>query len=228
MIILFFYFIIFCCFFNFSLKKHFIILLLRLELILITIFIFLINKNLFLLAIILLSLGACEGALGLSLLIMLSSIKNKFFINSFFISKMLKSLMICLSTCLAFNFPVESLSILFIFILLNYNMRGFFYQNTLIDHLNCNLVTLSFFIIVLCILTNSKLSFLKKYLICNLILLLFLITSFISKNLIFFFILFEASLIPLFFLILGWGYQPERLQSSIYFLFYTYLGHYLS
>ena len=87
MIILFFYFIIFCCFFNFSLKKHFIILLLRLELILITIFIFLINKNLFLLAIILLSLGACEGALGLSLLIMLSSIKNKFFINSFFISK---------------------------------------------------------------------------------------------------------------------------------------------
>ena len=87
MITLYFYFIIFCCFFNFSLKKHFIVLLLSLELILITIFTILVTKNLFLLGLILLSLGACEGALGLSLLIMLSRIKNKFFINTFYISK---------------------------------------------------------------------------------------------------------------------------------------------
>ena len=137
---------------------------------------------------------------------------------------MLKSLVICLSTCLSFSYPVESLCILFIMLLLNYNVTGLNYQNIINDHLSCNLVILSFFIIVLCVLTNRKLSAIKKYLICNIILLLFLISSFLSKNLLFFFILFEASLIPLFFLILGWGYQPERLQSSIYFLFYTLFG----
>ena len=83
---------------------------------------------------------------------------------------------------------------------------------------------LTLFIIILCILTNRKLSQDKKYLLCNIFLLVFLLFSFLSKFLIFFFILFEASLIPLFLLIMGWGYQPERLQSSIYFLFYTLFG----
>jgi len=63
------------------------VLLLSLELILITIFIILIIKNFFLLSLVLLSLGACEGALGLSLLISLSRIKNKHFVNRFFLAK---------------------------------------------------------------------------------------------------------------------------------------------
>merc|ERR1739838_549731 len=45
-----------------------------------------------------------------------------------------------------------------------------------------------------------------------------------GKTLLYFFLLFETSLIPLFLVILGWGYQPERLQSSLYFLFYTLFG----
>jgi len=47
----------------------------------------LILKNLFILGLIIISLGACEGALGLSLLINLSSIKNEFFLNRFNIIK---------------------------------------------------------------------------------------------------------------------------------------------
>jgi NADH-ubiquinone oxidoreductase chain 4 len=35
---------------------------------------------------------------------------------------------------------------------------------------------------------------------------------------------FESSLIPTVFLILGWGYHPERLQAGIYILFYTLLA----
>jgi NADH-ubiquinone oxidoreductase chain 4 len=31
-------------------------------------------------------------------------------------------------------------------------------------------------------------------------------------------------LIPILFLILGWGYQPERVQAGIYLLFYTLLA----
>jgi len=36
-----------------------------------------------------------------------------------------------------------------------------------------------------------------------------------------FYVSFEASLIPTLVLILGWGYQPERIQAGTYFIFYT-------
>jgi NADH-ubiquinone oxidoreductase chain 4 len=36
-----------------------------------------------------------------------------------------------------------------------------------------------------------------------------------------FYLFFERSLIPTLLLILGWGYQPERLQAGVYLLFYT-------
>ena len=137
---------------------------------------------------------------------------------------MLKSLLFCVSTCLAFNFPLERSIIVYLCIILNYNLKGISYYNTIIDNLRCNLVVLSYIVVLLCILTNNKFSYIKKYLLCNTVLLIFLVTSFFSKNLLIFFVLFESSLVPLFFLILGWGYQPERLQSSIYFLFYTLLG----
>ena len=50
---------------------------------------------------------------------------------------------------------------------------------------------------------------------------LILFIAFISSNLFIFFIFFEASLIPTIFLIIGWGYQPERLQAGIYLMLYT-------
>jgi len=55
-------------------------------------------------------------------------------------------------------------------------------------------------------------------------LLLILVLSFSSLNLISFYFFFEASLIPTLLIIIGWGYQPERLQAGIYFLFYTLLA----
>jgi NADH-ubiquinone oxidoreductase chain 4 len=39
-----------------------------------------------------------------------------------------------------------------------------------------------------------------------------------------FYLFFESSLIPTLLLILGWGYQPERLQAGVYLLFYTLLA----
>jgi NADH-ubiquinone oxidoreductase chain 4 len=35
---------------------------------------------------------------------------------------------------------------------------------------------------------------------------------------------FESRLIPTLFLILGWGYQPERVQAGIYLLFIIFSG----
>jgi NADH-ubiquinone oxidoreductase chain 4 len=53
------------------------------------------------------------------------------------------------------------------------------------------------------------------------LLLLVLVLCFTSKNLLSFYIYFEASLIPTILLILIWGYQPERLQARIYLIVYT-------
>nr|YP_009227637.1 NADH dehydrogenase subunit 4 [Gryllotalpa unispina]AGO20452.1 NADH dehydrogenase subunit 4 [Gryllotalpa unispina] len=54
-----------------------------------------------------------------------------------------------------------------------------------------------------------------------LMLLMFLLLSFSSVSLFGFYLFFESSLIPTLFLILGWGYQPERLQAGVYLMFYT-------
>jgi len=48
-----------------------------------------------------------------------------------------------------------------------------------------------------------------------------LIYSFSVNSLISFYFYFEWSLIPIFFIIIGWGYQLERLKSSFYLLIYT-------
>jgi NADH-ubiquinone oxidoreductase chain 4 len=48
-----------------------------------------------------------------------------------------------------------------------------------------------------------------------------LLLTFSCINLFLFYVFFERSLIPTLFLILGWGYQPERLQAGLYLLFYT-------
>jgi NADH-ubiquinone oxidoreductase chain 4 len=48
--------------------------------------------------------------------------------------------------------------------------------------------------------------------------------TFRTSNLFLFYLFFESRLIPTLFLILGWGYQPERLQAGMYLLFYTLLA----
>lgn len=52
----------------------------------------------------------------------------------------------------------------------------------------------------------------------SLILLLF---CFIVKSVLSFYFYFEAVLIPIFLIVLGWGYQPERLSAAFYIFFYT-------
>lgn len=60
-----------------------------------------------------------------------------------------------------------------------------------------------------------------KFIICILVLTLVLVLSFSTRSFILFYIFFEGSLIPTLLLILGWGYQPERLQARIYLILYT-------
>nr|AVI15554.1 NADH dehydrogenase subunit 4 [Anodonta cygnea] len=54
-----------------------------------------------------------------------------------------------------------------------------------------------------------------------LVLTVVLVLCFSVSSLLSFYIMFEFSLIPILLIILGWGYQPERLQAGKYMLLYT-------
>nr|YP_009344376.1 NADH dehydrogenase subunit 4 [Paleosepharia posticata]APT42191.1 NADH dehydrogenase subunit 4 [Paleosepharia posticata] len=117
------------------------------------------------------------------------------------------------------------LSFLFLF-----NYSSFFFNFQLsyflgMDMLSYSLILLSFWICSLMILASSKLLKIKNYSFLFLMVLIFLMLSlymtFSSMNLFVFYLFFEISLIPTLLLIIGWGYQPERLDAGIYLLFYT-------
>ena len=48
-----------------------------------------------------------------------------------------------------------------------------------------------------------------------------IVGAFIIKSLLGFYVFFEAALLPMLFLVIGWGYQPERLQAGLYLVMYT-------
>lgn len=93
------------------------------------------------------------------------------------------------------------------------------------DVLSFSLILLSFWICSLIITASQSVwntSFYPKlFLGLIFLLLLMLYLTFSMTNLFLFYLFFEGSLIPTFLLILGWGYQPERVQAGIYLLFYT-------
>lgn len=63
--------------------------------------------------------------------------------------------------------------------------------------------------------------FFDFFLFVLLMLILSLVLTFRSMNVFIFYLFFEISLIPTLILILGWGYQPERIQAGMYMFFYT-------
>lgn len=117
-----------------------------------------------------------------------------------------------------------------LFFLLALNLRFNYVYIYVSYFLGCDL--LSFVIIFLSvwicslILLASEGLYRKSYysnlfVLIVLLLLIFLFMTFSSLNLFIFYLFFEISLIPTLILIVGWGYQPERIQAGVYLLFYT-------
>nr|AMX22687.1 NADH dehydrogenase subunit 4 [Coptotermes heimi]AMX22700.1 NADH dehydrogenase subunit 4 [Coptotermes heimi] len=96
------------------------------------------------------------------------------------------------------------------------------------DVISYGLVLLSLWICVLMILASESVLRSNYFPGFFLFVVVFLVTmlycTFSSIGLLSFYIFFESSLIPTLFLILGWGYQPERIQAGVYLLFYTLLA----
>nr|YP_010364856.1 NADH dehydrogenase subunit 4 [Odoiporus longicollis]UOL50373.1 NADH dehydrogenase subunit 4 [Odoiporus longicollis] len=93
------------------------------------------------------------------------------------------------------------------------------------DLLSYTLILLSFWICFLMLIASEKLytynNFMYLYMMMVMVLMLSLFLTFSFMNVFMFYLFFEISLIPIFLLIIGWGYQPERISAGNYLLFYT-------
>nr|YP_009971703.1 NADH dehydrogenase subunit 4 [Palaestes abruptus]QNG56283.1 NADH dehydrogenase subunit 4 [Palaestes abruptus]QNG56413.1 NADH dehydrogenase subunit 4 [Palaestes abruptus] len=93
------------------------------------------------------------------------------------------------------------------------------------DLLSYMLILLSFWICSLMIMASEMIFKLNNYFQLFLIVMVFLMFSlfmtFSSLNLFLFYLFFEMSLILTLMLIIGWGYQPERIEAGVYLMFYT-------
>nr|YP_010616670.1 NADH dehydrogenase subunit 4 [Celastrina lavendularis]YP_010701146.1 NADH dehydrogenase subunit 4 [Celastrina oreas]WAW79870.1 NADH dehydrogenase subunit 4 [Celastrina lavendularis]WCI21387.1 NADH dehydrogenase subunit 4 [Celastrina oreas] len=114
---------------------------------------------------------------------------------------------------------------LFMNITLNiYNFSNMSYMMGL-DLLSFGLIMLSIWICCLMIMSSENLyknNLYITYFLLNVVFLMILLyLTFSIMNLFLFYLFFEGSLIPTLLLIIGWGYQPERIQAGMYLLFYT-------
>jgi len=124
--------------------------------------------------------------------------------------------------------PIPLIVILICFLIVNlriYHFKCLLGNYTFIfesyDLLRKSLVLLSIWLIMLMIIAQKRVNYKRLLLINMIVLLARLVFTFNTTNIIIFYFFFEWSLIPIFFIIIGWGYQPERLKASLSLFFYT-------
>nr|YP_009995501.1 NADH dehydrogenase subunit 4 [Ochthebius uniformis]QNP09956.1 NADH dehydrogenase subunit 4 [Ochthebius uniformis] len=117
-----------------------------------------------------------------------------------------------------------------IFIMLMFNFSFNYLFVNISYFLGCDLLSyimilLTVWICSLMIMASQKIYKMKYhsnlFLFMILMLMISLYCTFSTMNLFIFYLFFEMSLIPTLILIIGWGYQPERIQAGVYLLFYT-------
>nr|YP_009244868.1 NADH dehydrogenase subunit 4 [Amynthas hupeiensis]AMO26953.1 NADH dehydrogenase subunit 4 [Amynthas hupeiensis]BDQ43729.1 NADH dehydrogenase subunit 4 [Amynthas hupeiensis] len=93
------------------------------------------------------------------------------------------------------------------------------------DMLATSLSVLTIWVAAMMVLASTKIymsnTYPKLFAMNVLLLTLILLLCFNASNMFMFYIWFEASLVPTMALIMMWGYQPERLQASMYLMIYT-------
>nr|YP_010709585.1 NADH dehydrogenase subunit 4 [Rhagonycha satoi]WCS40181.1 NADH dehydrogenase subunit 4 [Rhagonycha satoi] len=120
--------------------------------------------------------------------------------------------------------------LLFFMFLLTFSFsKNFYYISMFLgcDYISYFFILLTLWILGLMILASEKIITMNFYsnmfILMLMILMISLFLVFSSMNLFIFYIFFEVSVIPTLILILGWGYQPERIQAGIYMFFYMLL-----
>nr|YP_009987488.1 NADH dehydrogenase subunit 4 [Soriculus nigrescens]ATN40426.1 NADH dehydrogenase subunit 4 [Soriculus nigrescens] len=147
------------------------------------------------------------------MLIPLTWLSNK---NFMWINTTMYAMLISLTTLPLFNQP---------------NNNEIYFSTTFFsDPLSAPLLTLTTWLLPLMLmasqnhLMNETETRKKLYITMLVMLQAFLIMTFTATELIMFYILFEATLVPTLIIITRWGNQTERLNAGLYFLFYTLVG----
>nr|AKG50101.1 NADH dehydrogenase subunit 4 [Antheraea pernyi] len=145
--------------------------------------------------------------------------------------KFLMMLIFMMPLCLKKKFFwMVQMSIFFLsYLFMNMNLNLMFFSNLSYffscDLMSFGLILLSMWICGLMIMSSEnllKMNFYYNFFLMNVIfLLIMLYLTFSVMNLFMFYLFFEGSLIPTLLLIIGWGYQPERIQAGMYLMFYT-------
>nr|YP_009164254.1 NADH dehydrogenase subunit 4 [Taeniogonalos taihorina]AIE11792.1 NADH dehydrogenase subunit 4 [Taeniogonalos taihorina] len=118
--------------------------------------------------------------------------------------------------------------LMFSYLLMNNNNSKFSTKISLffmIDYLSFILIILTIWITMIMIMTMNN--FMKNSILCmNTMILLNLILTilFSTMNWLMFYILFEMSLIPTLFLILGWGNYNDRIKANSMMMMYTMIA----
>jgi NADH-quinone oxidoreductase subunit M len=93
------------------------------------------------------------------------------------------------------------------------------------DGISLFFIVLTTLVFPFCFLSiYKKTKELKVYCCCLLVLEGFLLLAFCVGDLFFFYVFFEASLIPMFFIIGVWGSGYERIKAAYFFFFFTLAG----
>nr|QZQ52557.1 NADH dehydrogenase subunit 4 [Calliteara horishanella] len=124
---------------------------------------------------------------------------------------------------------VQMMLFLVMFLFMNLNLSLSMFCNISYEYsydlLSYGLILLSIWICVLMIMASEnlfKVNYYSNFFLFNVIfLLIMLFLTFSVMNMFMFYLFFEGSLIPTLMLIIGWGYQPERITAGMYLLFYT-------
>nr|YP_009504263.1 NADH dehydrogenase subunit 4 [Eterusia aedea]AWX53552.1 NADH dehydrogenase subunit 4 [Eterusia aedea] len=124
---------------------------------------------------------------------------------------------------------VQMVMFVVMFLFMNLGMNLFIFSNLSyfmgFDLISYGLILLSIWICILMIMASEnlfKMKYYEKFFLLNVIfMLIMLYLTFSVMNIFMFYLFFEGSLIPTLLLIIGWGYQPERIQAGVYLLFYT-------
>nr|YP_010134329.1 NADH dehydrogenase subunit 4 [Megabeleses liriodendrovorax]QWM93819.1 NADH dehydrogenase subunit 4 [Megabeleses liriodendrovorax] len=132
------------------------------------------------------------------------SIMNKYWVTQFFM------LLLTFIFCFLGKYSYEWIN-------LSYNFGC--------DLLSFGLILLSVWICSLMFMSSmiiyEKNNNCELFIFMLLIMMMFLMLTFSVKNLLYFYFFFECSLIPVLFLVMGWGLQLDRIQAGLYLLFYT-------
>nr|YP_009127091.1 NADH dehydrogenase subunit 4 [Acerella muscorum]AHL42972.1 NADH dehydrogenase subunit 4 [Acerella muscorum] len=140
---------------------------------------------------------------------------------------MLMSMCLLITLIKDFNLSISLFMVMFLYMMkipycwMEFNYKGLIMMDK-ISYLLCSLTLLIMMMMIFSSffnLFNMDNNYFLMFTFNMMMLLIFLV--FTSKSILLLYLFFECSLIPVFMLIMGWGMNPEKLQSSIYMIMYT-------